>query len=74
MVDSGVIGKVNREVYRKYPACVGKEPTISKQGETRFLFIYRAENKLSDGNVMRQTIRVVCTDSGDIVKMSASRG
>jgi len=64
------------KVYRKYPAMHGVRPQVQRQ-ETRkgeqFLLCFHKRITLQDGKSMPSTVRVVASDRGKIIKMTASR-
>jgi hypothetical protein len=48
-------------------------PKVSKQGEDRYLLVFSKADKTPDGKTIQQTIRVVASDNGKILKTSMNR-
>lgn len=71
------INKVNKAVYRQYPALENVKPRISKQKSTNnqfnYLLVYKSNMELNSGKLIPLIVRVVSTDNGNIIKISSSK-
>ncbi len=72
-MDKTTLEKICQQVYKNYPFVKGVIPSFSNQNEGRYLFIFKSINKTPDGKSIRQSIRVVATSDGKIIKTSLSR-
>lgn len=71
------VAQVSREVSRKFPEMDGVRPTIRPQGESRgqaqYLLVYKGRAELPGGRTLSRIVRVVCSEDGQIVRLSTSR-
>lgn len=67
------IDKVCKSIYKRFPPLNGSSPKVSKQGEDRYLLVFSGSGETPDGKTIKQTIRVVATDEGRIIKTSMSK-
>jgi hypothetical protein len=72
-MDKKALDKVCNKIYRRFPPLKDKRPRVSKQGENHYLLIFSGSGESPDGKTIQQTIRVVATEDGKIVKTSMSR-
>jgi hypothetical protein len=72
-MEKKALDKVCNNIYRRFPPLKDKQPRVSKQGENHYLLIFSGSGESPDGKTIRQTIRVVATEDGKIVKTSMSR-
>lgn len=72
-MDKDALDKVCRQVYRRFPTVANQRPKVSAQGKDRYLLIFSGSGKAPDGKTIQQTVRVVATADGRIVKSSVSR-
>jgi hypothetical protein len=76
-VNRETVAQVSREVARKFPEMAGVTPTIRPQGESRgvaqYLLVYKGRAELPGGRSMNRIVRVVCSERGQIVRLSTSR-
>lgn len=72
-MDDNSVEKVCNIVYSRFPFLRGQRPSISKQGEGNFLFLFSSIGNSPDGKLIQQTIRVVASEGGKILKTSMSR-
>jgi hypothetical protein len=72
-MDKRAVDEVSIKIYQRFPPLKGQRPKISKQGENQFLLVFSGSGKTPDGKTIRQTVRVVATDTGKILKTSMSR-
>jgi len=49
------------------------EPRVSKQGPDRYVLVFSKPEKTPDGKTINQTIRVVVSTEGKILKTSMKR-
>ncbi len=72
-MDTKVIEKVCNQIYRRFPPVKDKKPKVSKQSDDRYLLIFSSSGTAVDGKKIQQTIRVVASSDGRIIKTSMSR-
>lgn len=72
-MDRNTLDKICSQVYRRFPTLANKKPKVTTQGQDRYLLVFSASEKAPDGKVIHQTIRVVTTADGRIIKSSMSR-
>jgi hypothetical protein len=72
-MDQKIIDATSKKIYRKFPFLKDKSPRVSKQGDGRYLMIFSGSGDTPDGKKIQQTIRVVVTEDGRIIKTSMSR-
>ncbi len=72
-MDSAVISKVNKEVYKRHPQMAGTSPKVSQQTDNRYLLLYTRKLEIATGRSMEQTIRVTVDQLGNVLRMSASK-
>lgn len=72
-MDKKALDKVCSQVYRRFPLFKNKKPKVTQQSEDRFLLIFSGSGEGPDGKKIQQTIRVVASDDGRILKTSMSR-
>ena len=72
-MESNALDKVCKNIYRRFPTVSGKRPKVSKQGDDRYLLIFSGKGETPDGKTIQQTLRVVATEDGKVVKTSMSR-
>jgi hypothetical protein len=71
-MDSKAQEKVCKNIYQRFPPLQDKRPKVSKQGEN-YLLIFSGAGETPDGKRIQQTVRVVATEDGKIIKTSMSR-
>jgi len=67
------LDKVCKNIYNRFPHLKNTRPRVSKQGEDRFLLVFSGSGETPDGHKIKQTLRVVSSDDGEILKTSMSR-
>jgi hypothetical protein len=67
------VDKVCKQIYRRFPPLENKNPKVSSHGEGRYLLVFSGSGKTPDGKTIQQTVRVVATEDGRIIKTSTSR-
>jgi hypothetical protein len=72
-MDSTVISKVNKEVYKRHPQMAGTSPKVSQLTDNRYLLLYTRKLEIAAGRSMEQTIRVTVDQLGNVLRMSASK-
>ena len=72
-MDKKALDKVCKNIYSRFPPMKNARPKVSRQGENRFLLIFSGSGETPDGKTIKQTVRVVATDDGNIIKTSMSR-
>ena len=65
--------KVCRQIYKRFPPLKNKRPKVSKQTDNRYLLVFSDSSSTQDGKTIQQTVRVVASDDGRIIKTSMSR-
>lgn len=66
------IEKVNKHVYKKYPAFSESSPKIKSIGDN-FQLSYSTSIQMPDGKKMKSNLHVTATPSGKILKLSTSK-
>ncbi len=72
-MDRNTLNNVCEKVYRRFPIVANKKPKVTAQGNDRYLMIFSSTGKTPDGKTIQQSVRVVTTDDGRIIKSSMSR-
>jgi len=72
-MDKKSLDKVCKSIYRRFPPLKNKRPKVSGHGAGRYLLVFSGSGKTPDGKSIQQTIRVVATEDGRIIKTSMSR-
>ncbi len=72
-MDKNALDKVCKNIYSRFPPLKNSRPKVSKQGEDRFLIVFSGSGESPDGKQIKQTLRVVATNDGKILKTSMSR-
>jgi len=72
-MEKTILEKLCKQIYNQFPIVKGQNPVVSQQGSDRYLLVFSASGKTPDGKSIHQKIRVVATDSGEIIKTSMSR-
>ncbi len=64
--------RINRQVYRRFPAIRGAKPTLRREGALiRLIYTHRAATP--DGYAITQRVRVLVTAEGKIIKANSSK-
>lgn len=72
-MEKNSLDKVCKSIYSRFPPLKNVRPKVSKQGEDQFLLVFSSSGETPDGKTIKQTIRVVATNDGKIMKTSMSR-
>lgn len=72
-MDSAVINKINKEVFKKHPQMAGTNPRVSQQTDNRYLLLYTRKLEIAAGRSMEQTVRVTVDQQGNVLRMSTSK-
>ncbi len=72
-MEKKAIEKVCKHIYRRFPPLDNKRPRVSSQGKGRYLLVFSGSGKTPDGKTIKNTVRVVATEDGRIIKTSMSR-
>lgn len=72
-MDKNSIDKVCKSIYRRFPPLKDQRPKVSKQSDDRYLLLFSGSGKTPDGKTIEQSVRVVATEEGRIIKTSMSR-
>jgi len=72
-MEEKALQKVCKKIYNSYPPMKDLQPKVSKQGEDRYLLVFSKLDRTPDGNTIQQTIRVVVSKEGKILKTSMKR-
>jgi hypothetical protein len=78
MLDQNTLKKVSQEIYHRYPQVAGIKPEVKKQSASgkngaTYLLIYTNQGKKSSDVPITTYVRVVVTESGQILKQTTSR-
>jgi hypothetical protein len=72
-MDKSALEKVCRQIYQRFPPLKDKRPKVSKQTDARYLLVFSGSSTTPDGRTIQQTVRVIASDDGRIIKTSMSR-
>ena len=72
-MEKSALENVCKSVYRRFPSLKDKRPRVIRQGEDHYLIVFSGSGESPDGKNIQQTVRVVATEDGKIVKTSMSR-
>lgn len=72
-MDKTTLDTLCKKIYKQFPNINGQTPMVSNQGDDRFLLVFSSSGKTPDGKTIQQKIRVVATETGQIIKTSMSR-
>jgi len=72
-MEKTILDKLCKQIYKQFPIVKGQTPVVSAQGSDRYLLVFSASGNTPDGQTIHQKIRVVATDTGQIIKTSMSR-
>lgn len=72
-MEKKILEKVCQTIYKQFPFIEGKQPSVTSQGEDRYLLLFSNTGETPDGKNIKQTVRVVATEDGRIIKSSMSR-
>jgi hypothetical protein len=72
-MDKKAVDKICRKIYHRFPSLKNKKPTISSRPGDKYLLVFEGSGKTPDGKTIRETVRVVATATGQIIKISSSR-
>ncbi len=72
-MDDRTLSDVCRQIYRQHPNFQGKLPHIQSRGSEQFLLTFQTTADLPNGRKLPQTLRVVVTSKGKVLKVSTSR-
>ncbi|MBM3136745.1 MAG: hypothetical protein FJZ98_01000 [Chloroflexi bacterium] len=72
-MDSETISEINRKVFKQFPYLKDTMPDVSKQGENRWLLLYKRSAVTADGHEMPVVVRVITDDMGTMIKITTSR-
>jgi len=72
-MDKKSLGKVCKSIYRRFPPLKNKQPKVTGHGKGQYLLVFSSGGKTPDGKSIQQTVRVVATEDGRIIKTSMSR-
>ena len=72
-MDQRMLTNVCEQVYRRFPEVSGSHPKVQPRPGDQFLLVFRGSSKAADGRKINQTVRVVVSQTGHIVQMTASK-
>lgn len=81
-MDKKTIKKINQTVYRQFPELNGKNPSVrfrkttsgkTNEGSGNYTLTYKKTAKVQGSKNLNILIRVVCTETGRILKISSSK-
>lgn len=72
-MEKSIISKVCAQVYQKTPEVRNIQPSITDQGEDKFLFIFSGTAFGVNGKPIPRIVRAVADKDGKIIKISSSR-
>ena len=72
-MDANQIDKVTSQVVQRFPGLAGSHPQVKPYNQGQFLLVYSANARTADGHPITQTVRVVASADGKVLKMTSSR-
>jgi hypothetical protein len=72
-MEKSIISKVCAQVYQRTPEVRNTQPSITEQGEDKFLFIFSGTAFGANGKPIPRIVRAVVDKDGKIIKISSSR-
>ena len=72
-MDKSTLDKLCKQIYKQFPLVKDKTPAVSKQGDDRYLLVFSSTGKTPDGKTIQHKIRVVATNTGQILKSTMSK-
>jgi hypothetical protein len=72
-MEKSIISKVCAQVYQRTPEVRNIQPSITEQGEDKFLFIFSGTAFGANGKPIPRIVRAVADKDGKIIKISSSR-
>jgi hypothetical protein len=72
-MDKNGIEKVCKKIYQRFPPLKGVHPKVSKQSGDNYLLVFSSAGTTPDGKTIQNTVRVVASAEGRIIKTSMSR-
>jgi hypothetical protein len=72
-MEKSIISKVCAQVYQRTPEVRNIQPSITDQGEDKFLFIFSGTAFGANGKPIPRIVRAVADKDGKIIKISSSR-
>jgi len=72
-MEKAILDKLCKQIYKQFPIVKDQLPVVSKQGDERYLLVFSTSGKTPDGKTIQQKIRVVASDTGQILKTTMSR-
>lgn len=68
-----VLNSICAQVYRRFPEIAGSTPKVHTRPGDEVLLVFSGAGRTADGRSMAQTVRVVASAGGKILKMTSSR-
>lgn len=72
-MEKSVLDKLCKEIYKQFPIVKDQSPEVTLQANDRYLLVFSTTGSSPDGKTLKQKIRVVANESGQILKTSMSR-
>ena len=72
-MEKSALDKVCQKIYQRFPTIKETRPKVSKQTNDHYLLVFSGSSKTPDGKTIQQTVRVVASEDGRIIKTSMSR-
>ena len=75
-MNNSVVEQISSKVYQQFPETTGVKPQIKTQkGDPGvYLLLFKTEARMATGRKLKRVVRVVADDSGQVLKMSTSKG
>lgn len=67
------LSSICEQIYRRFPQVAGSQPSVQARPDGQSLLIFRGSAKTADGRSMTQTVRVVASPEGKIIKTTTSK-
>jgi hypothetical protein len=72
-MDQQVLNRICEQIYQRFPQVSGRQPKVQSRPDQQHLLIFSGTVQAADGRKIAQTVRVVVSQDGRIVKTTASR-
>lgn len=72
-MDQQKLNQVCEQVYRRFPQVAGSRPKVQSRPDQQYLLVFQGAGQAADGRKIPQTVRVVVSADGKILKTTTSR-
>jgi hypothetical protein len=68
-----ILNSICAQIYHRFPEIAGSMPKVHPRPGDEVLLVFSGSGRTADGHSMAQTVRVVASTSGKIIKVTSSR-